>query len=156
MISLFNEKVFWIKEESYAHSGNFSSEKFIIFNFWFLFVTKNGILLFSSFGVTKWQWIKNSKWNHPKLGDCGLKKQIGYGFWPLFVTKNCILRFSIFDLIKKQRIKNSKWKSNQHIQENKAFMFWMWSNIGNQKRPKVKHYFLLQVKNGRKMKKSSR
>ena len=92
MISLFNEKVFWIKEETYAHSGNCSSEKFIIFNFWFLFVTKNGILRFSSFGVTKWQWIKNSKWNHPKLGDCGFKKQIGYNFWPLFVTKNCILQ----------------------------------------------------------------
>ena len=107
-------KFFWIKEESYAHSGNCSSEKFIIFNFWFLFVTKNGILRFSSFGVTKWQWIKNSKWNHPKLGDCGFKKQIGYGFWPLFVTKNCILRFSIFDLIKKQRIKNSKWKHLQY------------------------------------------
>ena len=91
MISLFNEKIFWIKEESYAHSRNCSSEKFIIFNFWFLFVTKNGILRFSSFGVTKWQWIKNSKWNHPKLGDYGSKKQIGYGFWPLFVTKNCIL-----------------------------------------------------------------
>ena len=90
------------------------SENYVGFNFWPLFVTKNGILRFSAFGLIKWSWIKNSKWNYPKFRGCGSENFIRLNFWPLFVTRNCILRFSAFGWTKWSWLKNSKINETDH------------------------------------------
>ena len=58
---------FWDKSSkwNYPQVGGRGSENLVGLNFWPLFVTKNGILRFSAFGLIKWSWIKNSKWNYP-------------------------------------------------------------------------------------------
>ena len=89
---------FWDKSNKwkYPQCWGRGSENSIRFEFWPLFVTKNGILRFSAFGLIKWSWVKNSKWNHPQFGGRGSQKHIGYEFWLLFVTENGIFRFSVF------------------------------------------------------------
>ena len=88
---------------------------FLIFRFcfWPLFVTKNGILRFSAFGLIKWSLIKNSKWNYPQFWGCGSENFIRLNFQLLFVTKNGILHFPAFGLIKWSWIKNNKWNYPQ-------------------------------------------
>ena len=91
------------------------SQKIILgSNFWPLFVTNNGILRFSAFGLIKWSWIKNSKWNYPQFRGCGSENFIVLNFWPLFVTKNGILRFSAFGWTKWSWLKNSKINETTH------------------------------------------
>ena len=91
------------------------SQKIILSsNFWPLFVTNNGILRFSAFGLIKWSWIKNSKWNYPQFRGCGSENFIVLNVWPLFVTKNGILRFSAFGWTKWSWLKNSKINGTTH------------------------------------------
>ena len=106
---------FWDKSSkwNYPQVGGRGSENLVGLNFWPLFVTKNGILRFSAFGLIKWSWIKNSKWNYPQFRGCGSENFIGLNFWPLFVTQNGIWCFSAFSLIKWSWIKNSKWNYPQ-------------------------------------------
>ena len=84
---------FWDKSSkwNYPQVGGRGSENLVRLNFWPLFVTKNGILRFSAFGLIKWSLIKNSKWNYPQFRGCGSEHFIRFNFWPLFVTKNGIL-----------------------------------------------------------------
>ena len=79
-----------------------------------IFVTKNGILRFSAFGLIKWSWIKSSKWNYPQFRGCGSNHFIGLNFKPLFVTRNGILRFSAFGWTKWSWLKNSKINETTH------------------------------------------
>jgi len=95
--SSIREKDFEIKVAMKLHTvWGHESENLVGFNFWPLFVTKNGILRFSAFGLIKWPWIKSSKWNYPQFRGCGSKNYIGLNFSPLFVTRNGILLFSAF------------------------------------------------------------
>ena len=102
---------FWDKSSkwNYPQVGGRGSENLVGLNFWPLFVTKNGILRFSAFGLIKWSWIKNSKWNYPQFRGCGSENFIRLNFWLLFVTKNCILYFfSTFRMIKWSWVKKKK------------------------------------------------
>ena len=102
---------FWDKSSKWncPQVGGRGSENLVGLNFWPLFVTKNGILRFSAFGLIKWSWIKSSKWNYPQFRGCGSNHFIGLNFLPLFVTRNGILRFSAFGWTKWSWLKNSKW-----------------------------------------------
>ena len=75
---------FWDKSSkwNYPQVGGRGSENLVGLNFWPLFVTKNGILCFSAFGLIKWWWIKSSKWNYPQVGGRGSKNLVGLNFDP--------------------------------------------------------------------------
>ena len=120
--SSVRKKDFETKVEMKLHTvWGHESENLVKFNFLPLFVTKNGILRFSAFGLIKWSWIKSSKWNYPQFRGCGSNHFIGLNFLPLFVTRNGILRFSAFGWTKWSWLKNSKWnhpKYRDHDSEN--------------------------------------
>jgi hypothetical protein len=95
--SSIREKDFETKVAMKLHTvWGHESENLVGFNFRPLFVTKNGILRFWTFGLIKSPWIKNSKWNYPQFRGCRSKNYIGLNFSPLFVTRNGILLFSAF------------------------------------------------------------
>ena len=95
--SSIREKDFETKVAKKLHTvWGHESENLVGFNFWPLFVTKNGILRFWTFGLIKSPWIKNSKWNYPQFRGCRSKNYIGLNFSPLFVTRNDILLCSAF------------------------------------------------------------
>ena len=85
------------------------SENLVGLNFLPLFVTKHCIFCFSAFGLIKWPWIKNSKWNYPQFRGCGSENFIRLNFWLLFVTKKLyIVFFSTFRMIKWSWVKKKK------------------------------------------------
>ena len=80
--SSVRKKDFETKVEMKLHTvWGHESENLVGFNFLPLFVTKNGILRFSAFGLIKWSWIKSSKWNYPQVEGRGSDNLVKLNFW---------------------------------------------------------------------------
>ena len=80
----------------------------MVLNFLPLFVTKNGILQFSAFGLTKWSYVKISKRNHSKYIGCGSENLDRLNFYPFFNQKVHFMffRFYIHKLMMSQKEKS--------------------------------------------------
>ena len=84
-------------------------KKNVGYEFWSLFVTKNGILRFSFFGLKKWSWIKivNDTTQNMKVAD----KNPSNWIFDFFVSANFEKEALIFGTLNK-------------IEEITNFMFW--------------------------------